>query len=137
MSLNEEEKKILISIRLAKSEDAMRDVDLLLNNGRWVLLASRLYYSAYYIVSALLIAYGYTAKTHDGINQIFNRFFGQTKIIDTSLTRHYSRLLNLRIMGDYSDNYEIQEEDVLPLVEPTKELIETVSVLTKKKIGLE
>lgn len=137
MSLNEEEKKILISIRLSKSEDAMKDVDLLLNNCRWVLLANRLYYSAYYVVSALLIAYGYTAKTHDGINQIFNRFFGQTKIIDTSLTRHYSRLLNLRITGDYSDNYEIQEEDVLPLVEPTKKLVETVSVLTKKKIGLE
>lgn len=137
MSLNEEEKKILISIRLTKSDDAMKDVELLLNNNRWVLLAYRLYYSAYYVVSALLIAYGYTAKTHDGINQIFNRFFGQTKIIDLSLTRHYSRLLNLRITGDYSDNYEIQKEDVLPLVEPTKELIKIVSILAKKKIGLE
>lgn len=137
MSLNEEEKKILISIRLTKSDDAMKDVELLLNNNRWVLLANRLYYSAYYVVSALLIAYGYTAKTHDGINQIFNRFFGQTKIIDLSLTGHYSRLLNLKITGDYSDNYEIQKEDVLPLVEPTKELIKIVSILAKKKIGLE
>lgn len=137
MSLNEEEKKILISIRLTKSDDAMKDVELLLNNNRWVLLANRLYYYAYYVVSALLIAYGYTAKTHDGINQIFNRFFGQTKIIDLSLTRHYSRLLNLKITGDYSDNYEIQKEDVLPLVEPTKELIKIVSILAKKKIGLE
>lgn len=137
MSLNEEEKKILISIRLTKSDDAMKDVELLLNNNRWGLLANRLYYSAYYVVSALLIAYGYTAKTHNGINQIFNRFFGQTKIIDLSLTRHYSRLLNLRITGDYSDNYEIQKEDVLPVVEPTKELIKIVSILAKKKIGLE
>lgn len=137
MSLNEEEKKILISIRLTKSDDAMKDVELLLNNSRWVLLANRLYYSAYYVVSALLIAYGYTAKTHNGINQIFNRFFGQTKIIDLSLTGHYSRLLNLKITGGYSDNYEIQKEDVLPLVEPTKELIKIVSILAKKKIRLE
>jgi len=31
--------------------------------------------------------------------------------------------------GDYDDTYDLQEEDVLPLVEPTEQLIKTISDL--------
>ena len=136
MSLNGEERRAIVSFRLEKSAEALEDVKLNADNNRWVVVANRLYYAAYYTVSALLVADGYTAKTYDGINQIFNRDFGKTGKVDVSLTKHYGRLLNLRITGDYSDNYNLDETDVLPMIEPTKKLIETVSSLAKQQVGL-
>ena len=136
MSLNGEERCTIVLFKLEKTEEALEDVRINLENRRWIVVANRLYYAAYYSVSALLISYGYTAKTHEGIVRTFSKEFGLTGKVDATLTKHYGRLLNLRITGDYSDNYNLDETDVLPMIELTKKLIETVSSLAKQQVGL-
>lgn len=55
MPLRSGDRKSLVDFRIEKSDMAMRDAHLLAENGRWVSAANRLYYSAYYAVSALLL----------------------------------------------------------------------------------
>ena len=43
--------------------------------------------------------------------------------------RLYSRLLQNRITGDYNDFFDFASEDVLPLLEPTRQLLLTLDRL--------
>lgn len=100
----------------------------------WATGANRLYYAAYYAVSALLIANGIGAKTHEGIIRMFNQMFGATGTINRELGRLYSNPFTMRLTVDYGDCFDLQEEDVAPKVEPTRKLIVAVDQLARKTI---
>ena len=42
-----------------------------------------------------------------------------------------NQLFGLQHRGDYNDHYNLDEEDVLPLVSPAEELIAKVSAMAK------
>lgn len=92
----------------------------------WELVANRIYYAAYYAISALLIANGHTAKTHESIIRIFGLFFVKTGLFTLEQGKLYNKLYTLRLTGDYNDHYDLEEQDVLPLIEPTEKLIQEV-----------
>ena len=100
----------------------------------WATGANRLYYAAYYAVSALLIANGIGAKTHDGIIRMFNQMFVVTGKIEREHGRQYNNLFTMRLTGDHGDCFDLQEEEVAPKVEPTRKLIEAVDQLARKTI---
>ena len=72
MSLNDEEKQSVVAYRLEKASKTLDDAKKVIELELWATAANRLYYAAYYAVSALLIAKGLNAKTHDGIIRLFN-----------------------------------------------------------------
>ena len=41
----------------------------------------------------------------------------------------YGRLFSLRQTGDYSDTFDLTEEDVMPLIVPTGEFIDVIDEL--------
>ena len=86
----------------------------------WATGANRLYYSAYYAVSALLISHNIATKTHDGVVRMFNQHFVATGKIDKELARQYNLLFTMRLTGDYGDCFDLQENDIVPLIEPAE-----------------
>ena len=97
--------------------------------------SNRLYYAAYYAVSALLISYKYEASTHNGVIQMFGKVFLKNNIIDKKYGKTFNQLFSLRLTGDYEDRHILDmETEVLPLVEPAKELIDLVSEMAKKQL---
>ena len=132
MSLTDEEKKLVVTYRIEKSKKTLDDAKKVLDLSMWVTGANRLYYAAYYAVSALLIVNGLNAKTHEGIIRMFNMSFVNAGKIDKELGRQYNRLFTMRITGDYGDCFDLQEKDVNPLLTPTEELINSVISLIPK-----
>ena len=57
MSLNEEERMALTAYRIQKAHDTMEYVHGNVRLGYWPVVANRLYYAAYYAVTALLIKF--------------------------------------------------------------------------------
>ena len=55
--------------------------------------------------------------------------FIKSGVVSRKIGELYSELFSRRMTGDYDDTYDLQEEDVLPLVEPTEQLIKTISDL--------
>jgi uncharacterized protein (UPF0332 family) len=92
MSLTEEEKKQIVYYRLEKSKKTLEDAQKVIELEMWVTAANRLYYAAYYAVSALLISNNINAKTHDGIIRMFNQHFVYAGKIDRELARQYNSL---------------------------------------------
>ncbi len=127
MSLNQEEREAVVIYRLEKARKTMEQAKCNLPMHFWELIANRMYYAAYYAVSALLIANGHTAKTHETIVRVFGLYFVKTGLFPVEQGRLYNKLFSLRLTGDYNDHYDLDESDVLPLVSPTEELIADVS----------
>lgn len=124
MSLNNEERKAEVDFRIDKALRAYEQAKGVLPLEYWETAANRLYYAAYNAISAMLIANGDTAQSHNGVIHIFGLKFIKTGIFETSEGALYHKLFSMRLTGDYDDTYGLSEEDVLPLVEPAGKLIE-------------
>lgn len=127
----------VVKYRLEKSQRTYKEAVGSIENGYVETAANRLYYAAYYAVSALLISYKYEASTHNGVIQIFGKAFLKNEIIDKKYGKTFNQLFSLRLTGDYEDRHILDmATEVLPLVEPAKELIDTVSDMARKQIRL-
>lgn len=132
MSLSDDERQALVSYRLEKAHKTYQQATDSIPLGYWEMTANRLYYAAYYAVSALLLQKGLSVQTHHGIIQMLGLHFVKTGIISKEMGTLYGRLFSIRQTGDYGDTFDLTKEEVLPLVAPTKELIETIdSILSK------
>ena len=133
--LKDEDRREIVKYRLEKSLRTYYEAVGSISNGYVETAANRLYYAAYYAVSALLVSYKYEASTHNGVIQMFGLAFIKTKIIERRFGTLFNQLFSLRMTGDYEDRHFLNlEEDVKPLVEPTKELIDITTKLAQQQL---
>ena len=59
----------------------------------------------------------------------------RTAVVTYQQGKLYNKLYTLRLTGDYNDHYNLEEEDVLPLVAPSEQLIAKVSELAKLSLN--
>ncbi len=136
--LSDADRMEVVRYRLEKANRTYQEAVGSINSGYVETSANRLYYAAYYAVSALLISYKYEASTHNGVIQMFGKAFLKSGIIDKRYGKTFNQLFSLRLTGDYEDRHILDmETEVMPLVEPAKELIDLVSDLARKQISLD
>lgn len=90
---------------------------------------NRLYYTWYYLVSALTLKDGIETKTHSGLRNQFNLHYVKNGKIPIELGRLYSDLFDSRQKGDYGDMYDFDRETVESFLVPVKEFIDTIKKL--------
>lgn len=130
--MNLSEKKAYIKYRLEKADETYEVAELLVNNQKWNSAINRLYYAAYYAVSALLVQAEINTKTHSGVKTQFLLNYVKTEKIAMNLGKVYSDLLDWRQKGDYGDFFDFTEADVRLILIPTKTLIEAIKEEIKK-----
>ena len=113
-------KEDYINYRIKKSSEIYNDALLLAQNQRWNSCINRLYYSSYYLVSALLYKRGIKAETHNGTKTQFFLNFIKNGPMDNSFGRLYAHLFDWRQETDYADFIDFEEKTVLPLLEQVK-----------------
>ena len=136
MSLKEENRRDIVLYRIERAFTALEQAKLNVEINCLEVTANRLYYAAYYAVSALLIAHQIPAHTHEGNIQQFGLHFIKDGLVSRDLGKLYSQLFEIRLKGDYSDRFGLTEEDVVPKIQPTESFIKTISNLAKTKLGL-
>jgi len=113
-----------INYRIAKSKEIFDDGILLANNQRWNSCINRLYYSSYYLASALLFKNELNAETHNGVKtQLFLNFV-KVGILSKEHGKLYSHLFDWRQESDYADFIDFDEETAKPLLQEVKALNE-------------
>lgn len=118
-----------IDYRLRKSDEVYEAAVVLYNAGQWNSAINRLYYACFYAASALLLRRGIGAKSHGGVIAKFSDSVVRTGEMPADTYRVYSKLLNWRTKGDYSDMFDFSQEDVDDVLKPTKEFIDSVKSL--------
>lgn len=126
MSLNDEERRIVVQLQLEKAHRNFEQIALLREAGYWDNIANRLYYALFHAVSALLIYDGHNVGSHRGAIGAFGQHYVVTGIFSMEDGKHYSRLQDLRERSDYNCKYNATEADIAPKIEPTRQLIEKI-----------
>lgn len=129
MTLTPGNREDIITYRLDKADDTIKQAREIAKLGYWSLVANRLYYAAYYACCALLIKNGIETSTHKGvINQIGQSFIlpGILPITDAKLL---NKLFSMRQSGDYDDLFDWEENDVSPLIPQVEDYISRVQTL--------
>lgn len=129
--MKETEKNEYILYRLEKSFESLADAKLLAQNQRWNACINRLYFAGFYAVMALLLTENSDGLTHVGTRSQFNLKFIKEGRINKEYGKLYSKLFDWRHKGDYGDLFDFTENQVMPLIEPTENLLMEI----KKIIG--
>ena len=128
------EKKDYIDYKLLRATDALNAAAGMINQKLWLDALSKIYYAAFYIVSALLINMKLNPKTHGGAKSLFHKEFILTGIVDKEFGKLYDTLLAKRFEADYEDFAMIDEEDVPKYFESVKEFLIKAKLLLENNI---
>ena len=126
MSLNDEERQIIVNLEKDKALRTFAEMDVLRQAGLWNNIANRLYYAAFHAVSALLVHDGHNFGTHQGAVVMLHQYYVKTGLLSKEDGAFYSQLQTLREKSDYNCTYNATEEDTAPRIEQTKQFIDRV-----------
>ncbi|MBW6536553.1 MAG: HEPN domain-containing protein [Mariniphaga sp.] len=122
----------LIKYRISRAWEAYEEAIILSKENHWNTVANRLYYSCFYIASAILLQQGQRFESHKGVKSEFHRSFVKEGIVTKESGKTFNRLFNLRHEGDYADFKRLTEEDISPFLKETKKFISEVESLINK-----
>ena len=118
----------LVEYRLHRAWETFEDAEILAERGKWNSTINRLYYAAYYAVSALLLDHGLKSSTHTGVKSNFTKHFIKTSKLPKELGKIYSQLFTWRHKGDYDDLFDFDKMKTEPYFQPVKSLIENIEM---------
>lgn len=121
---DEKSRRDMISYRLEKSHETLKEADYLIAGGYYSTAVSRLYYACYYAVAALMIKNHIVAQTHAGIKSMLSLHFVRPGKINIQLAKDFFRLFDLRHNNDY-DDFTFCDEDTIKDLRPKSEIFIT------------
>ncbi len=131
MTLDENNKKILINHRIEKSKYAIEDVKFAIANDRLIIAVNRIYYGIFYILSALSLKYDFNTSKHQQLIGWFNKNFIKEKILDKKYGTIVRKAFNNRSQGDYSDFTQFTKKQVIESFEEMKKFVNKIEELLK------
>ena len=126
MSLNDEERQIIVNLEKEKALNTFAEMEVLQQAGLWNNIANRLYYAAFHAVSALLIHDHYNVGTHQGAVLMLHQHYVRTGVLSKEDGAFYSQLQTLREKNDYNCTYNATKEDTAPRIPQTKQFIDKI-----------
>lgn len=129
MSLTDDERRIMVELEIERAEKITEQFETLREQQYWDTLINRMYYAAFHAISALMIHNAISIHTHRGALHAFNKEFVRTGVFTMEEGHLFSKLEGLRERGDYNCFVDATEEDVVPLIEPLKELIAKIKTM--------
>ncbi len=125
-------KSEVIKYRLKKAKEALEEAEVMAGMDHWHTGINRLYYAAFYAVTALLLQQDFSSSKHSGVRSFFNSRFIATGIIAKEHGELYNLLFKYRQQSDYEDFFSIDEDTIKQWIEQTKAFVEALS----RHIGL-
>jgi len=126
MTLTTEEKQTLIKYKIEKAEASIKDVEFLIENGKYNLAISRIYYGVFYALTAVGLKYGFSTGKHQQLIGWFNKTFIMPGTFDKKYGSFIHQSYDKRSSSDYDDYRVFQKEETIELVSELKEFVESV-----------
>jgi hypothetical protein len=107
---NEQQRVQVVYYWWEKAEASLASARRELQAGGLAFAANRLYYAAFYGVSAALLERHLSFKKHSGVRAVFHREFIKTGLLDVKWGQFYDQLFEDRQEGDYVVMVEFDRE---------------------------
>lgn len=116
----------LVRYRLDRAENALEEAQLLFKSGHINTYVNRLYYAAFYAVSALLLCRGISTSKHSHLRSLLHKDFVKPGTIPIEHGKHFDILFNSRQEGDYGDFVVFKADDVAHWLAKTSDLVDFI-----------
>lgn len=113
----------LIKFRLDRADNALEEARLLFESGHINTYVNRLYYAAFYAVSALLLCRDISTSKHSHLRSVFHKDFVKPGTVPVEHGKHFDILFNSRQEGDYGDFVIFNADDVAHWQAKTNDMI--------------
>jgi len=94
MSLSNDERNAIVSFRVQKGKDTLKEAEGIATLEYWNAVANRLYYACYYVTTALLIKNKYAAQTHRGVIHLLGMHFIKPGIVTQDAGKFFQNYMN-------------------------------------------
>jgi len=116
----------LVRYRMARARESLEEAGLLFETGHTNTAVNRLYYAAFYAVSAALLARGFSSSKHSGVRALLHRELVRSGLVPRELGRFFDTLFDSRQKGDYADLVSFEASDVEPWFALARDLVDAL-----------
>ena len=125
--MREEDFRSLIDYRLEQAAEALRDAELLLDEGRYRATANRMYYACFYAVVAALLTKRLQYSKHAAVIAFFDKEFILTGLLPKEYSRTLHQAFNERQQDDYMPFVEMDADQIKILFVDVQTLVNGIS----------
>ena len=133
-TLTTEERIALAKYRIERAKTTLIEAVDNAGFGHWNLVANRLYYAVFHALNALIAIDGDAVKTHKGLISLIGLHYVNSGVIKTEDNKLIMRLFRMRQTADYDVYCDWNKEDVSPLIEKVKLLLDKIENISNQKI---
>jgi uncharacterized protein (UPF0332 family) len=127
-----EHKEDLIKYRIQRAEKTLKEAKWALEKDTLPLAENRIYYSIFYIVSALALKFDFSTSKHSTLRGWFNQMFLKTKAIELDFGKTYSTAFEKRQKADYDDFVTFTPDEVSSDLENAKKFVQQVKKMIQE-----
>jgi uncharacterized protein (UPF0332 family) len=125
----DEKRTEYVAYKMQKAAQALKEAKLLMDHNMNETAASRLYYAAFYALTAYLTAIGLNPKSHTGAKSLLNKELIMTGKLESRYSEFYTLLMAKRHEADY-ENFAFVDAAQLPkLLEETEAFVHKMEEL--------
>jgi hypothetical protein len=128
-------KNDVVKYRLDRARETYAEATLLRSDHRLTATVNRLYYAAFYAISAYFVQQDLKAFTHSGLKSAFNKELILTGKIPANEGRVFNQLFSYRQDADYKDFVQFEEDQIDLLFPQVKNLIDLLEHLIVNELG--
>ena len=126
MRLTDDQRRVAVELLIEKSDRNLQQAIVNAQLGFWDLVANRLYYSIFHIVTAMLLKDGIKVHSHKGTSSQFGKYYVLTGKFAREDGILYSRLQTMREKADYQNVFSLDDAVGNNLVSQARELQEKI-----------
>lgn len=124
--MTEESRIEMVRLQLERADRFLNQADRMLEEQCYDMAANRYYYACFHAIQGLFIHDGLTSHTHKGLHQVLGLNYVKEGKFDVRLSGFLRTMEQLREKADYNCAYDVTEDEILEMKEPSHEIIETV-----------
>lgn len=118
-----------IKANLERAETNLQAAKKLLGDGYYDIAASRAYYAAFYVASALLLKENFDTSKHSGVIALIHQHFVKSGKLNREQGKNLNWLFELRGVGDYGVSVHVASEEAFRSVQVAEIFMNSARVL--------
>lgn len=130
MEYTNEERQRIVLFSINRADEALEAATLLSSTNSWLGCSNLLYHAAHRIINALLIKSNHFTKNYGDNKRLLNEYFINVNILQKEHGDFYTQLFDNKQKGDFEVFKYFKKEEIFPMIQTTKEFIETLKSFT-------
>lgn len=129
MTITDLNRSDLVDHNIKKAFETQNEVNFLIANEYYSLALNRIYYSMFYIISALALKNEFSTSNHSQLIGWFNKNFVKENKVERSIGKAIYKAFEERTKSDYNVLHKFNKEDAIEGLHNLDEVLQVIKKL--------